>query len=193
MAIAKGMATMLLASRASALTYYGAEIGMRTRTPTRKEDVRDPIGVRGWPIEKGRDGERTPMQWTSGPGAGFTTSPTPWLPLDPDPKAVNVAAERADPASLLNWYRTLAHLRLSTPALRDGTTSFIAENDPEVLAWLRTAPDGARVAVAINMSSKARDLAVPGVAGKALAQSGGSASGRTVKLAPFGVWIGALR
>src|SRR2546430_16813962 len=30
-----------------------------------KEDVRDPIGIKGWPTEKGRDGERTPMQWTA--------------------------------------------------------------------------------------------------------------------------------
>ena len=212
MAIAKGLAAILMTSRASALTYYGAEIGMRTRTPTRKEDVRDPIGVRGWPNEKGRDGERTPMQWTSGPGAGFTTNPKPWLPLDPDPKAVNVAAERADPSSLLNWYRTLAHLRLTTPALRDGTTSFaedyvewltpplpdgtpsfVTEGDPEVLAWVRTAPDKSRVAVAINMGGKPRELALPGAPGKTLAASGGVVAGLTVKLEPFGVWIGALR
>ncbi len=31
--------------------------------PVRKEDVKDPIGVTGWPKEKGRDGDRTPMQW----------------------------------------------------------------------------------------------------------------------------------
>ena len=44
---------------------------MKTTPPTRKEDVKDPVGLTGWPKEKGRDGERTPMQWTPGPNAGF--------------------------------------------------------------------------------------------------------------------------
>jgi len=41
--------------------------------------VKDPIGALGWPLEKGRDGERTPMQWISGTNTGFTTG-RPWLP-----------------------------------------------------------------------------------------------------------------
>ena len=192
--IAKGMAAILLASRASALTYDGAEIGMRTMTPTRKEDVRDPIGVVGWPLEKGRDGERTPMQWTAGPAAGFSTNANTWLPVDPKHTTINVTTERADPRSLLNWYRKLAHLRLTDPALRAGTTSFIAEDDPEVLAWLRTAPGGRRVVVAINMSGAAQDRVLGGAVGVTLASSdGSSASGRVVKLKPFGVWIGSMR
>ncbi len=69
-AIAKTVAAMLFTTRATALTYYGAEIGMPTTPPTRKEDVKDPIGITGWPKEKGRDGERTPMQWTPGAGCG---------------------------------------------------------------------------------------------------------------------------
>jgi len=80
-AIAKILATMLFTTRATALTYYGAELGMRTSTPTRKEDVKDPIGITGWPLEKGRDGERTPMQWTPGPQAGFSMNPDTWLPV----------------------------------------------------------------------------------------------------------------
>ena len=58
--------TVLLTTHATALMYYGEELGMPTTTPTRKEDVKDPIGITGWPKEKGRDGERTPMQWTAG-------------------------------------------------------------------------------------------------------------------------------
>src|SRR6266576_3039042 len=60
--IAKLMAALLLTTRATPLMYYGEEIGMRTTDPVRKEDVQDPIGKIGWPQEKGRDGERTPMQ-----------------------------------------------------------------------------------------------------------------------------------
>jgi alpha-glucosidase len=57
--IAKLIATLLLTSRATALLYQGQEIGQVTTVPNRVEDVRDPIGVTGWPKEKGRDGERT--------------------------------------------------------------------------------------------------------------------------------------
>ena len=49
------------------IMYYGEEVGMQNNEPTRKEDVKDPIGQLGWPTEKGRDGERTPMQWNERP------------------------------------------------------------------------------------------------------------------------------
>jgi alpha-glucosidase len=60
--IAKVIAALLLTPRATAQMYYGSEIGMVTTNPTRKEDVRDPVGISEWPVNKGRDGERTPMQ-----------------------------------------------------------------------------------------------------------------------------------
>ena len=60
-AIARLIATVLLASRSVAMMYYGQEIGMATTPPTRKEDVKDPVGLTGWPKDKGRDGERTPI------------------------------------------------------------------------------------------------------------------------------------
>ena len=51
--IAKAIATMLFTSRDTAMTYYGAEIGMTTETPKRKEDVEEvPIGITGWPRER---------------------------------------------------------------------------------------------------------------------------------------------
>ena len=53
---------------------------MQNNDPTRREDVKDPNGRLGWPQEKGRDGERTPMQWSDTPNAGFTKG-IPWLPV----------------------------------------------------------------------------------------------------------------
>src|SRR4029077_15937376 len=70
--IARIVAALLLTSRATALMYQGQEIGQRTATPTRVEAVRDPIGIRGWPKEKGRDGERTPFPWDASAQAGFS-------------------------------------------------------------------------------------------------------------------------
>jgi alpha-glucosidase len=153
---AKIIAAILLTTRATAMTYYGAPIGMTTTTPRRKEDVRDPIGVTGWPKEKGRDGERTPMQWTPGPQAGFSTNPHTWLPVAPDYKTVNVETETADPNSLLNWHKRLIGLRRSDPALHDGGMVIVDAHDPDVLSYLRTAPDkgtGGSVLVLMNLSA----------------------------------------
>jgi alpha-glucosidase len=159
-AIAKGLAAVLLLPRAAALTYYGAEIGMRTATPARREDVRDPIGIVGWPREKGRDGERTPMQWTAGPQAGFSSHAKTWLPVNPDHVTVNVAVERADPTSLYNWNRHLIALRRTEPALIDGETVMLDNADPDVLVFARIAPGARPVIAAINMSAKPRTVAV---------------------------------
>ena len=72
--IAKLLILMLLTLRGVPYFYYGEEIGMKTTPPERIEDVQDPVGKVFWPKDKGRDGERTPMQWTSGPNAGFSTA-----------------------------------------------------------------------------------------------------------------------
>ena len=96
--IAKLMAVLELTTRGTPQMYYGEELGMRTTDPARIEDVHDPIGKRGWPKEKGRDGERTPMQWTDGSNAGFTSPGVkPWLPIPPSAKEDNVEVESKDP------------------------------------------------------------------------------------------------
>ena len=153
---AKAIATLLLTTRATALTYYGAPLGMTTATPKRKDDVRDPIGITGWPKEKGRDGERTPMQWTAGPQAGFSTNPRTWLPINPNHVTVNVQTELANPDSLLRWYRTLIALRHSNPALRDGGMAFLDRADRDVLVFRR---EGANpVTVLVNFSGKPQQV-----------------------------------
>jgi alpha-glucosidase len=119
--IQRVISTMLFASRGAALFYYGDEIGMKTTPPTRKEDVKDPIGMTGWPKEKGRDGERTPMQWTRARMLGFTTG-TPWLPVPPSAATSTWKAEEGDPNSLLTWYRSLIRLKKTNPRLRTAPT-----------------------------------------------------------------------
>ena len=151
--IAKIVATMLLTTRDTALMYYGEELGMRTHTPTRIQDVRDPVGRTGWPKEKGRDGERTPMQWTPRPQAGFSTNPHTWLPIPSDYVNLNVETEQAEPQSLLRWYEFLIHLRDTEPAFAPNAAIHVLMNtDPRILAYTRTAVDGKVILVAMNMS-----------------------------------------
>jgi alpha-glucosidase len=149
--VAKDMAAMFLTLRGTPILYYGDEIGMQNNDPTRREDVKDPIGRLGWPKEKGRDGERTPMQWSSEPNAGFTTG-TPWNSIPETYKTYNVADELKDPNSILNWYKQLLALRRSNLALLDGDYFGLNEKDPNVLSYLRKSATDALIVI-INMSA----------------------------------------
>src|SRR5579864_2922397 len=150
-AIAKLMAGLYLTLRGTPIMYYGEEIGMKTTPPTRKEDVKDPIGRTGWPKEKGRDGERTPMQWDQSANAGFSSA-KPWLPVPDSYQTHNVASEEKDPASILNFYKRLLSLRHTDPALLEGEYVPLNESDPNIVSYLRRYKNEA-VLVVLNMSS----------------------------------------
>ncbi len=150
-AIAKLMASLYLTLRGTAVMYYGEEIGMENNDPKRPEDVKDSQGRRGWPKEKGRDGERTPMQWNDTANAGFSTV-APWLPVDDHYKTYNVESEKKDPQSILNYYHQLLTLRHTNKALLDGKYIALNEDDPNVLAYARSYK-GENVLVVLNMSA----------------------------------------
>ena len=106
------------------------------------QDVRDPVGVTGWPLDRGRDGERTPMQWNSSANAGFTLEGVdPRLPL---PQAAwqhrTVEAESKEPCSLLSLYRQLLALRRSHCTLREGDCRMHAHDEEGALVWSRSPP-----------------------------------------------------
>lgn len=157
-AIAKLMATMYLTLRGSPILYYGEEIGMENNDPKRKEDVQDPIGRRGWPEEKGRDGERTPMQWDTNANAGFSPA-KPWLPVPASYTTHNVDSESKDLSSVLSTYRRLLQLRRTNPALREGQYIALNESDTNILAYLRRDKDNS-VVVALNMSPTPQDFSL---------------------------------
>ncbi|HEY4973721.1 MAG TPA: alpha-amylase family glycosyl hydrolase, partial [Steroidobacteraceae bacterium] len=203
--IARLLATLLLTSKATALLYQGEELGQPTTTPTRIEDVKDPIGISGWPKEKGRDGERTPMQWDdTNAQAGFSTNPRPWLPVPANYHTLNVRSELADPGSLLNWHRRLIALRRTNRALRDGQVVMLDQNNPEVLSYARLDGHGGSVLVALNMSDKAQTVSLD-LAGKGIASNvvttllagpdsvSHMRSARAVQLPAYGVWVASTR
>jgi alpha-glucosidase len=153
--IAKLLATMLLTLRGSPFLYYGEEIGMVTTEPKTIEEVQDPVGKRYWPANKGRDGERTPMQWDPSPRAGFTTG-QPWLKVPPTATERNVAVQAKDPASILNFYQDLIRLRRQSPAILDGDYMSIGD-DPHIFAYRRWSAAQSMI-VALNMSNESRTL-----------------------------------
>ncbi len=118
--------SLLFSLPGTPILYYGDEIGMG-------DDV----------LRPDRDGVRTPMQWSGGPNAGFSTAPASALYSQPiaDPvygfAAVNVAAQLRDPSSLLHWMRNLIRLRKQFQVFGRGTLEFVPASNPKILAYVR--------------------------------------------------------
>ena len=118
--------SLLLSLPGSPFLYYGDEIGMGDNY-----------------LLPDRDGLRTPMQWTAGPTAGFSSAAPAdlYLPVISTPgfgpEEVNVADQRADDDSLLNWVRSMLALRSAHPVLGNGSFELVTTSDPAAFAFLR--------------------------------------------------------
>jgi glycosidase len=155
-------AVLLLTLRGSPTLYYGDELGMRESEipPDRRQDP--------WNMTEpslGRDGCRTPMQWSPGPAAGFTSADEPWLPVGQDYAVRNVRSQLQDPDSHLNLYRRLLSLRRGSEALRTGSYLPLDPGRLDCFAFERS--QGAeRVLVAVNFSPEPLSFDAPGFAGR---------------------------
>lgn len=153
------VAAMLLMTQRGALShYYGEEIGMAGVDIPASRAI-DPQGRR---TGRNRDPERTPMQWRSGPGAGFTTGRA-WLPIAADADIANVAAQRADSRSLLSLYRRLLAARRRHPTLIRGA-HVPAVRRPPILAYCRESPDESFL-VALNLGAGPAQCGLDGARG----------------------------
>jgi maltose alpha-D-glucosyltransferase/alpha-amylase len=128
------------------VVYYGDEIGM---------------GDNIWLDD--RDGVRTPMQWSAGTNAGFSTAAPGdlYAPVIDDEvygyRQVNVEAQRADPTSLYHRMRHMIRVRKEHPALGRGDVRFLHKIDPSLLVFLRTYQDQTVLAVH-NLSAEPRSF-----------------------------------
>ena len=199
-ASAKVLATLLLTQRATPFVYQGEELGMANYPFTSVDQFEDVRAKREWRerVESGaipaaaelddlrrtgRDNARTPMQWSAGSQAGFTTG-TPWLPVNPDARTINAMAEAADPDSVLCFYRRLIAMRKRVPALVYGAWRDIDPDHPVVFGYTRTLP-GATWLVLMNFGREPVAYRLPPgvVAGGMLLSSeagNGPAPGATV-------------
>ena len=114
----KGRAAHLVDPAGTPFLFQGDEIGL-VDGDVPKEEMLDPVGIRFFPYA-GRDPERTPMPWHSGPGGGFSKPGVrPWLPLA-DPAACNVADQEGDPTSVLECCRQIIAARRASADLAWG-------------------------------------------------------------------------
>lgn len=154
---ARVAAMLLLTLRGTPTLYQGDELGIgKVEIPP--DNIRDPQHFRQPLLDIGRDRSRTPMPWDRSLNAGFTTA-DPWLPLNSDWAARNVAAQNGDPSSLLAFYRRLLALRRATPALSIG--SYVsAASDTGVLAYERVQGSD-RLLIVLNLTPDPRALQLP--------------------------------
>ena len=171
---AKMLATMLHGMQGTPFIYQGEELGMtnirleleqyqdleslnlfreRTAQGYDPQDVMRSIRARG------RDNARTPMQWTAGENAGFTTG-TPWLPVNENHRFLNAEAELADPDSVFHYYRRLIALRKRYDVFRDGRFTLLCPEDPQVFAYTRDT-DAAHLLVVCNFSGAEAAFSLP--------------------------------
>ncbi len=133
--------SLLLSLPGTPVLFYGAEIGMGENLAV-----------------KGRSAVRTPMQWSSGPGAGFSTAdpsrfPVPLGTGDYAPEHVNVADPRRDQSSLLTWFERMLRRRKETPELGFGSFR-VVDNDADTVLAHRCDWEGASVLAAHNVSAE---------------------------------------
>jgi oligo-1,6-glucosidase len=167
-ASAKAWATVLHLLRGTPYVYQGEELGMTNAHLGDVQSYRDIESInyaaaalaRGLREDKvleslaakSRDNARTPVQWNSGPHAGFSQG-EPWLPVNRNFTYINAEAQLSDPDSVLHHYRRLIDLRHSLPVVVHGDVRMLLPADEQVFAYTRTL-EGATLLVVANLSGQ---------------------------------------
>lgn len=172
---AKLLNTLLLSMRGTPYLYQGDEIGMVNIKFDSIEDYRDIETINWYHLTKaeggdaeslledhkitGRDNGRTPVQWNSSPNAGFTTG-APWLKVNPNYTAINVAQQEEDPNSVLNYFRQMVRLKKENPILIYGDLKTYVPEHPEIYAYTRSLNNESWLVV-LNFSSTNKSFEIP--------------------------------
>lgn len=153
---AKMLAACIHLLRGTPYIYQGEELGMTNAGYTKIEEYRDVESINYYQIlrkegkteeealrvlgQRSRDNGRTPMQWDGKTRAGFSDN-EPWIGIPKNHVYINVAAEEADPDSILHYYRKLVSLRKQYAVIREGSIRFLYREHPEILAYRRSVKD----------------------------------------------------
>lgn len=176
---ATALATVLHLQRGTPYIYQGEELGMTNAPFTRIDEYRDIESLNHYAVattagstpdealralqRMSRDHARTPVQWEPATHGGFTDG-EPWIAVNPNHLRINAAAQYDVPGSVFEHYRSLIGLRHRSAAVADGDFTRIYAGDPAVFAFERSLDDE-RLLVVANLSSEARQPALPHVVG----------------------------
>jgi oligo-1,6-glucosidase len=152
-ASARMLAIVLHLMKGTPYIYQGEEIGMTNVAFTRMDQFRDVETLNLFRVEtargmteaefirganeNGRDNARTPMQWTAGPNAGFSTG-TPWIEVNPNHATINAEAEQPRQGGIFATYKRLAALRKAHPVIVHGHFAPALEDHPQLVAYTRS-------------------------------------------------------
>jgi alpha-glucosidase len=170
--LARLHAALILTLKGTPFLYNGEEIGMTDLVITDPSKLRDTMAT--WYYDRlvselkvdpaeaalragemSRDKNRTPMQWSNHPNAGFSPpNVATWLPVNPNYKnGINVRDQQHNPASLLNYYKQLLQVRKASPALTGGEYIPVDKGATDYFACLRKSEEQT-VLVILNFSEK---------------------------------------
>jgi oligo-1,6-glucosidase len=166
---AKALGTVLHMLQGTPFIYQGEELGMTNYPFQTVDGFRDieTLNYHRLATELGiesdrllaamqytsRDNCRTPMQWSDGFQAGFTSG-KPWIPVNPNYREINAAAQVDDPDSVFHHYRRLIELRHDLEVVRTGEFHHLVPEHDQVFAYERRGESQVLLVVA-NLSSEA--------------------------------------
>ncbi|WP_036169753.1 alpha-amylase family glycosyl hydrolase [Massilia sp. 9096] len=190
-ALTKLVLALQLSLKGTPCLYQGDELAL-PEADVPYELLQDPYGITFWPEFKGRDGCRTPMPWTTdAPNAGFTAG-KPWLPVPKEHLALAESLQDQDPASALNFARTIIGWRRTLPQLTRGDIVFF-DAPEQALALRRDLAGHAPVLAVFNVTDQPIAFDWPEAKG-AQALSGHGLQGEVVDgkvtLPAYGGWFG---
>ncbi|RDJ02992.1 glycoside hydrolase family 13 protein [Rhizobium grahamii] len=182
---AKMLATVLHLLKGTPFIYQGEEIGMTNVPFTKIEQYRDietlnmhrlhleagmsPEEFLKGANENGRDNARTPMQWSDGANAGFTTG-IPWIEVNENYTIINAEHAISDEHSIWSHYRKLIRLRKEHRVIVYGRYQSHLESHPDLFTYTRSL-DGSLMLVFANFSARQITIELPNelqVTGKCL-------------------------
>lgn len=148
----KMLAAMYMLQQGTPFIYQGQEIGMTNISLPDLDMYEDVFVKNNYNVFKKifgkkrcehlaristRDNARTPVQWTGGENAGFTTG-KPWFYINPNYKEVNAEKEMSDPNSLLNFYKKLIRFRKENEIVLKGDYKEYYPNSKDLYVYERT-------------------------------------------------------
>ena len=174
-ASSKMLNTFILTMRGTPYCYYGDELAMTNIGFEKIEQYNDISAKNGYKkvVNEGgdvaaymknlkfssRDNGRTPMQWNSGPQAGFTNA-KPWLPVNDNHITINVESQNKDGNSVLNYFRKLTELRKNNKILVYGKYEIIQPEHKDIYAYTRSM-DGKKWLVILNFKANNTEISIP--------------------------------
>lgn len=173
---AKALALTIHMMQGTPYVYEGEELGMTNGVFDTLADFRDVESINAYheltengvlePEQmlrylryKSRDNARTPMQWSSCPGAGFSEV-TPWIGLNPNYREINAQEQLAREDSVFRFYQKLIRLRHEREVIVYGNYRLLEPEHPQVFAYTRSW-EGRKLLAVSNLAGKPAAFPLP--------------------------------